>query len=127
MTRVMRQQNVARLPIDAQELTDILTYVLTLRNQDRGGSAERGRAVFEAKGCGECHQAEEMAQQQAPSLEELKGVATPVGMATAMWNHGRTMLERMTEAGLAWPVFIDQEMIDMLVYVNDLQAAPSKR
>jgi hypothetical protein len=46
-------------------------------------------------------------------------------MATAMWNHGETMLARMTQAGLSWPVFNDQEMIDLLAFLNASEAPPS--
>jgi hypothetical protein len=42
-------------------------------------------------------------------------------MAAAMWNHGETMLERMTEAGMAWPVFADDEMADLLAYLENSQ------
>jgi hypothetical protein len=46
-------------------------------------------------------------------------------MATAMWNHGEAMLARMTEAGLSWPVFNDQEMVDLLAYLNAPASSPS--
>ena len=53
-------------------------------------------------------------------------VLTPVYMATAMWNHGETMLARMTEAGLSWPVFNDQEMVDLLAYLDAPASSPSE-
>ncbi len=64
-----------------------------------------------------------MADAIAPAVAQLSGNATPVGMAAAMWNHGATMLDRMTDAGLSWPVFNDREMVDLLAYLRTLTSA----
>ena len=56
------------------------------------------------------------------SIERLGADATPVNMATAMWNHGETMLARMTEAGVSWPVFNDDEMVDLLAYLQAVRS-----
>ncbi len=56
-------------------------------------------------------------------MSQLSGDASPVSMAAAMWNHGKTMLERMTEAGLSWPVFNDREMLDLLAYLKGIEAS----
>ena len=69
-----------------------------------------------------------------PTLKLLSGSASPAKMAAAMWNHGRTMLEKMTEAGMSWPVFADDEMADLLAYLssielpdNDAPASPKEK
>jgi cytochrome c2 len=116
MTRIMREKDVERQPVNPQELADILTYVLMLRRQDGGGSPLRGRRVFVRKGCAECHDGEEGGV--GPSLRALRGSASPASMAAAMWNHGETMLQQMSEAGLGWPVFHDEEMDDLLAYLK---------
>jgi cytochrome c553 len=103
-----------------------VAYVLALGHVDRGGNAELGVKVFMEKGCAQCH--EQDRKSGAPRLtgSEPGSDATPVYMATAMWNHGETMLQRMTEAGLSWPVFNDQEMVDLLAYLNaSRSSAPS--
>ncbi len=122
MAKVMREQDVARQPLNPQELADILAFVLALGHQDRGGDAARGRRLFAQKGCTQCHDGEEMAETGSPSLGQLGHDATPVSMAAAMWNHGGTMLERMTEAGISWPVFQDIEMVDLLAYLRAVGA-----
>ncbi len=119
MIRAMRQQDVARQPIAPQELADILAYVLALSSLDRDSDPVRGRRVFEQKGCAQCHQSGEMVETVGPSLKQLGGHAAPVNMATAMWNHGSTMLAQMTEAGISWPVFDENEMVDLLAYLGD--------
>ena len=122
MMRVMREQALAREPIGPQELADIVAYVLALGNVDRGGEPKRGEHIFSEKGCAQCHESDDVAEQASPSIEQLRANATPVNMATAMWNHGETMLLRMTEAGLSWPVFNENEMVDLLAYLNAIRS-----
>jgi cytochrome c2 len=116
MARVMHEQDVARQPMTAQELAHILTYVLTLGPQSRTGAPARGKQVFADKGCSQCHLATEGST--GPSFQQLNSYASPVSMAAAMWNHGETMLQRMTQAGMTWPVFSGNEMADLLAYVG---------
>ena len=123
MIRVMREQDVVRQPISPQELADIVAYILALGNQDRGGDSARGKRVFVRKGCIQCHEDAVTTEGDGPSLGQLSRDATPVGMATALWNHGATLLERMTEAGLSWPVFNDREMVDLLEYLKGMEVS----
>ncbi len=118
MMSAMREQNLIRQSMTAQELADILAYVQALGHSSRVGDSTAGRALFAQKGCTQCHDAEEMHASGAPPLSELWGDAAPVDMAAAMWNHGRTMLEQMTEAGLSWPVFNDEEMEHLLAFLE---------
>ncbi len=122
MARVMREEELIRQPINPQELADILAYVLALGTRDQAGDPALGEQVFARKGCMQCHDLEETDGSDIPSLSDLRGDALPVNMAAAMWNHGQTMLERMTEAGLSWPVFDDREMVDLLAYLRAVNA-----
>ncbi|MCP4247017.1 MAG: c-type cytochrome [bacterium] len=121
MTRVMREQDVARQEITPQELADVLAYVLSLGQQDIGGDPARGERIFAGKGCAQCHEAGEAVaagQSTGPALQDMGKRASPVNVATAMWNHGETMLDEMTEVGMSWPVFVDNEMVDLLAYLK---------
>jgi cytochrome c2 len=118
MTRTMLEKDLQRLPVSPQELADILTYVLTLSRRERTGDVARGQRVFMQKGCKQCHEAAAGGEGTAPALAKLAGSAAPAEMAAAMWNHGETMLDRMTEAGIAWPMFNEDEMADMLAYLR---------
>ncbi len=122
MSKAMMEQDVARRPIDAQELADIVAFVLALTTVDRGGDAERGGKIFLQKGCAQCHEREEAAKSPAPAIGKLGVNASPVNIAAAMWNHGETMLAKMTEAGLSWPVFHDHEMADLLAYLEAVRS-----
>jgi len=122
MTREMQQRDVERHPISPQELADILSYILALGAQDQKGDPKAGRSAFVQKGCAQCHEQEDVANAIGPAIAALRSDATPVSMAAAMWNHGGTMLERITEAGLSWPVFNDREMVDLLAYLTSFEA-----
>jgi len=138
MMQMMVEQDVSRPPLTPQELADIVAYILALGNVDRGGTPERGEKIFAQKGCSQCHQQEGTAVDlPSPQGSRALGLTAPrlvgrergtgfrpVHMATAMWNHGEAMLARMTEAGLSWPVFNDQEMIDLLAFLNATEAQP---
>jgi len=124
MSKLMSERGVARQPIGAQELADILAYVLTLRNHDQQGDIARGEQVFIQKGCASCHERKEVAHAVGPVVETLKRDATPVDMATALWNHGEPMLQRMSEAGMTWPVLAEGEMVDLLAFLRSLEASP---
>jgi len=123
MAAAMREHEVARQPLTAQELADILAYVLVLGHSTAQGDAGRGRVVFQQKGCVQCHDSDQMADSVGPPLTELQGNGGPADMAAAMWNHGGAMLERMTEAGVSWPVFHDSEMTDLLAFLNNVAHA----
>ncbi|MFQ5494175.1 MAG: c-type cytochrome [Phycisphaerae bacterium] len=121
MAKVMQARDVKREPIAPQELADILAYVLALGNRDRAGDRARGERVFAQKGCSQCHDRREVAGAVGPIVAQLRRDAAPVDMATALWNHGETMLERMTEAGITWPVFDNQEMVDLLAFLRSVE------
>lgn len=124
MTRVMREQEVERPPVTAQELADLLAYVLTLAAQDPKGDPANGKKIFTEKGCAECHRGQELSTAGVgPPAAQLGSKAAPASMAAAMWNHGEGMLERMTEAGIAWPVFDNNEMVDLVAYLRTIEAA----
>ncbi len=126
MMQMMVEKDVSRAPLTPQELADIVAYILALGNVDPRGTPVRGEKIFAEKGCGQCH--EQDGKDPAPriSRRERGTEVSAVYMATAMWNHGETMLARMTEAGLSWPVFNDQEMVDLLAYLSASETSPSR-
>lgn len=121
MARKMREEDVERKSITPQELADILTYVLSMAQQAEPGDPAHGQRVFVEKGCVQCHEEEKTSAAGGPPRSELGHDANAVSMAAAMWNHGETMLQQMTEAGLAWPVFSDREMVDLLAYLKEVR------
>ncbi|RJP31746.1 MAG: hypothetical protein C4547_15220, partial [Phycisphaerales bacterium] len=120
MTRMMEARGLPRSPLTAQEMADIIAYVISLRYDDRTGSSDVGRGVFVGLGCARCHEVDPAGKRAAPTPEALAAFATPVRLAQAMWNHGVSMMEHMSEAGLAWPMFQPGQPVDLIAYLESL-------
>ncbi|MHC4413783.1 MAG: cytochrome c3 family protein [Planctomycetota bacterium] len=120
MTRTMEARGLERSPLSAQEMADIIMYIISLRYDDRGGDPSRGRIVFREKRCAECHLEEKSEGAAAPALIDLGSTADPVRLAPAMWNHGLTMMAQMIETGIVWPVFQPGEMVDLIAYLESI-------
>lgn len=84
----MRAEGLEYPELEAQEMADVFAYLDTARSVDEAGDAERGRQLWETKGCARCHAAGDRAVAAGPrGLEALRDSATPIAWATAMWNH----------------------------------------
>ena len=115
----MRAQHVPRPQFSNQEMADLISYLFAERYFDRTGNAERGRRRFEEKGCGNCHKPGGL----GPDLSHWRGGGSPIPVATALWNHGPLMLERMKERLVAWPRFRPGEIADLLDFLSRGQAS----
>ncbi|MHC4081712.1 MAG: cytochrome c3 family protein, partial [Planctomycetota bacterium] len=123
MTRMMQSQGLERSPLTAQEMADIIAYIVSLRYDQRGGDPTRGRVVFEQKRCAQCHAEEPSGELPAPAPVDLAAVADPVRLAPAMWNHGVAMMERISDLGEVWPVFEPDEIVDLIAYLESIAPA----
>jgi len=75
--------------------------------------------LFESKGCARCHALHENPS-IGPDLRTSQAVATPLQLATAMWNHAPSMYEPTRQAGIPWPQFEGDEMRDLAAYLRSL-------
>jgi predicted CXXCH cytochrome family protein len=123
MTRMMQSQGLERSPLTAQEMADIIAYIVSLRYDQRGGDPKRGRIVFERKRCAQCHAEESTDESAAPAPVDLGAMADPVLLAPAMWNHGVAMMNRISEVGDVWPVFEPDEIVDLIAYLESIAPA----
>jgi mono/diheme cytochrome c family protein len=90
MREEMARQNISWQRLTTQELTDILVYLRNLKEL-RGQPVrfqtvknDSGKALFEAKGCVNCHKGE------LDLRDRLRG-KTLTDIAVAMWNHSPKM------------------------------------
>ena len=85
------------------------------------GEAIRGKELFTTKQCASCHELDRQeGDGTAPAVSEWSGVKNAVVWAEQLWNHSRGMERAMVERGMTWPTFSEQEMVDLLVYLQNL-------
>jgi cytochrome c2 len=119
MSDSLRERGVVFPEFTGTELADVIAYLYYLRFDETAGSVGAGRALFADKGCSQCH-ALEGTPSIGPNLAESAAVSTPMGLATAMWNHAPSMYQRTQEAGISWPLFQGDEMRDLAAYLRSL-------
>lgn len=119
----MQAQGIPRPQFSNKEMADLIAYLFAERYFEASGNPARGSRVFEVKGCASCHQPG--GEGPGPPLAAWRGRVSPIALATAMWNHGPVMLERMQEQRMPWPVFRPGEVSDLMEYLN--QGAPASR
>jgi nitric oxide reductase subunit C len=115
MWRKMKKKGIGRPTLSAKDMVDIIAYLFSIRYFDEPGDKDNGKKLFSEKHCISCHRGK---GRIAPDLTVLKGKISPVSMASAMWNHGPTMHEKMRDKGISWPEISPKEMVDIMEYIN---------
>lgn len=127
MWAAIEARNLTIEPLSADDANNLFAYFYALRFFDPPGDAGRGKRVFDAKKCSECHKAARDSEGGiGPPIAELPRTATPIEWAQQMWNHSSRMLEEMQKRGISWPTFTVREMVDLLVYLDNLPGGPNR-
>lgn len=119
----MRHLGITRPTLEGRESGDLVAFLFTVDYFERPGDAEAGRRLFRDKRCIVCHQVGGVGGVIGPNLGTVGARATPISLATAMWNHGPGMAEVMRARGIARPTFKPGELRDLMTYVGP--ASPS--
>ena len=118
MMESMRTKGIAWPEFDESEMADLVAYLYYLNYFDEPGDFLRGEALFAEKGCAKCHEVGGAGGSVGPRLDDYGRFLSPIGMASAMWNHGPGMLSKMEELGIPRPRFEGQEMAHVLAYIR---------
>jgi mono/diheme cytochrome c family protein len=113
----MKQLGITRPQLTAQEAGDLVGFLYTLNYFDRPGNVAAGRQLFSEKKCIICHQVGGTGGVVGPNLDSLKQFASPIYVASAMWNHGPAMAEAMKAKGVERPTFTAQELRDLIAFL----------
>lgn len=120
MWKIMKQKEVKRPQLSAQEMADIIAYLFSLQYFDEPGDRIKGSKVFEEKYCIKCHTVNAKGGLKGPDLKNWSKQVSPISMAQAMWNHGPSMLTEIKKMGLTWPKFEGKEIVDLMEYLKGL-------
>ena len=107
--------SVARL--QPGEMSDLIAFLFSQSYFFERGDVQRGRKVFEAKNCIDCHE-NRRKEMGAPDLTQSFEEYSPITMTAAVFRHGPAMLQAMQQNGQTWPRFDGSEMTDLITYLN---------
>ena len=99
------------------DMANLVAYLFTQRYFDQEGNTERGAAVWEVKGCANCHERGRR-ETGAPDLAVSNERYSPITIAASVFRHGRTMLALMKTRDQEWPQFSTGEMQDLIGFLN---------
>jgi mono/diheme cytochrome c family protein len=117
MTDRMKQLGIARPQLDSKEAGDLVGFLYTLNYFDPPGSVDAGKRVFSEKRCIVCHTVRGAGGVVGPNLDHLRQFRSPIFVASAMWNHGPQMAEKMKERGIDRPAFTAKELRDLSAFL----------
>ena len=117
----MRSAGMQISPMSKADADDLFAYFWSLRYFDPRGEAIRGKRLFSTKQCDTCHSlTHEAAAGEGPPVSDWAGLSEPKLWAQQLWNHSSAMEKAMVERGMDWPEFSEQEMVDLLLYLQNL-------
>jgi mono/diheme cytochrome c family protein len=120
MWPAMRKEGIVKGTLSAESAADLFAYFVSARYFERSGDAARGKQIFDARHCSECHGITTSKAAGAPPVEKWESLADPTVLVQQMWNHGGQMRQAYAQKKLRWSPLTSQELRDMLVYLQGL-------
>ena len=124
MWSAMRQTGIVKGTLSPDSAADLFAYFVAARYFEKPGDAARGKQVFTASHCSDCHGVTASNAANAPPVVKWESLADPVVLIQQMWNHGPSMRQAYAERKLRWSPLTAQQLKDILVY---LQGLPENR
>jgi len=120
MLKEMTRRKIPQPQIQAGEMADIIAYLYSVQYFATPGDARRGQELLASKGCLNCHSVAGKGGKVGPDFERSRELDQPVTIVSAMWNHASAMADKMREKSVTWPVFTEQDMGDLVAYLQTL-------
>lgn len=124
MWAAMGAQGVQAGEIDEQGAADLFAWFYAARFFSKPGDAGRGKRLFSAKHCVDCHGLTQSKLAAAKPVAQWESMDHPVTLVAAMWNHAATMRQEFAQRKLKVPALTSQDLSDILVYVRGLPGTP---
>lgn len=124
MIERMKELDIRQPRLSPRETGDLIAFLFTVEYFDPPGDPSAGEVVFNEKQCIVCHQVGGIGGVVGPDLDRLDQSPSPIQVATAMWNHGPAMSERLQERGIPRPTFTGAELIDLIAFLKSASQSP---
>lgn len=118
MRQVMEEKGIKRPEFKGDEMADLLAYLHSL---EVVGDAEKGRLIFSAKGCAQCHAIDGKGGKIGPELARTTHPHPPIELVGMMWNHSPEMTALMHAMKIPRPVFEENDVADLFAYLDLVQ------
>lgn len=120
MWAAMEKEGIPKPRLSRQHAADLFAFFGSARYFDPPGDAARGRRVFDAKRCRDCHGLASGVNPLAKPVSAWEPLSDPIALAAQMWNHAAQMRPEMARRSVPWPQFTSQELADLVVYLQNL-------
>lgn len=118
----MQASQISYPDLTYDQASELVAYLYMSSHSDDAGNPERGRRIFQDKGCANCHAVRGQGSHYAGDLASL-GLNSPAAWVQSMLNHSAQMQAGMAGTGMHWPRFEPSEVKDLLAYLR--QTNPS--
>jgi mono/diheme cytochrome c family protein len=123
MRKMAQDKGIQWPAFKESELRDLIAYLHFLRLLDQPGDVRRGQQLFDEKHCSTCHAIAGRGGRIASDLSQWKQLGSSILWAEIMWRHAVQMESKMRELGLAWPQFQDNDMGDLIAFIQSRSGA----
>jgi cytochrome c2 len=113
----MRSKGGQTVKLASGDMRNLIAFLFAQRFFFEPGDAAKGKKVYEAKSCANCHEMRRT-QTGAPDLTQATEVFSPITLTASIWRHGPPMLKAMKQQNIEWPEFEKSEMTDLIAWLN---------
>ncbi len=101
--------------LTALAMRQVAGYLWSISYFDEPGDVQAGARVFAKSNCRTCHVATTW---MAPSLTRRAHPLDAIELVSALWRHGPAMQAPMREEKIEWPRLKNDELADLIAFVN---------
>ena len=112
------REAVAVPAMGEQQAADLFVYFYAAGYFETPGDAKRGKQLFLARRCGQCHGTDSPVRAGIRPVAEWGSLWDPIALAQQMWNHSSEMARALDRSEVPYPLFTAQELTDLLAWLR---------
>ena len=121
MWDTMAREGIARPTLDEQQAADLFVFFYAARYFEAPGNTRRGRQLFLARRCGQCHGIESPVRAGIRPVAAWDSLWDPITLAQQMWSHSSDVARALDRPEVLYQPLSAQELIDLLDWLRSLR------